>query len=447
MRLAALVIWMATVAPATAAATDPPPPDPQRLDADAAVARALARHPALLAAAHAAESASARVEQARTAWLPRVGVDAGYRYAGPVPELVVDTGITPPGAPEPIVIRREAGTEHNAHVTARAGWRAWDFGARDARTGAADAGVEAAAHERDERAADIAFAVRAAYLAVLLFDETSAVTERSLAIAREERSEAELRRSAGVGDDLAVASAASRVADLESRLVDARQGRARSLATLESLLGVPTGAALVLTETLSGQMAAAATDAAAATGEGHPTLERMGALARATERRRDAVERSAWPTVDLYGSLAYQYPHTFFETDAAGVVWAAGVTLSWDAFDGGLRGRQEDELAAREAEISALRDAAREEIDRQAVDARTRIESALGAAEAAERSREAAEVYLEAGRTAFAAGTATALDVRKAEEAVDRAHLAAVKARFDGALARAALKRARGQAL
>jgi hypothetical protein len=88
---------------------------PAALSVDAAVARALERHPALKAAAFAQAGAAARVEQAHTAWLPRVGVEAGYRYSGPVPELVVDTGITPPGATEPMVIRREAGTEHGAH--------------------------------------------------------------------------------------------------------------------------------------------------------------------------------------------------------------------------------------------------------------------------------------------------------------------------------------------
>lgn len=427
------------------------------LTLDEAVAQALGRHPALKAAAFGQRGAAARVEQARTAWLPRVGIEAGYRYSGPVPELVVDTGITPPGATEPLVIRREAGTEHNAHATGRAGWRAWDWGARDARSDSAEAAAEATAAEARERAADVAWAVRSAYLAVLLFDETAAVTERSLETARQEQADAELRRKAGVGDDLAVASAASRVAEMEARLVDARQGRVRALDALRSLLGAPDGAELTLDGTLADHVAAAGAAAAgppapeppeaAAAADAHPQVARLAALERAAEHQRESVEKTAWPTVDLYGTLSYQYPRTFFETDEAGLVWAAGVTLTWEVFDGGLRARQEDELDARAAELDALGEATRETIDRETVDARSRLTSALAAAEAAERSRAAAEVYLNAARTALAAGTSTALDVRRAEEAVDRAHLAAVKARFDGALANAALLRARGVAL
>lgn len=442
------------------------------LTLDQAVAQALERHPALKAAAWAERGADARVAQAETAWLPRVGLDAGYRYSGPVPELVVETGITPPGAPEPLVIRREAGTEHNAHVAGQAGWRAWDFGARDARSDAAEAAAEATAAEARERAADVALGVRSAFLAVLLFDETSGVTERSLETARQELADAELRRTAGIGDDLGVASAASRVAEMEARLVDARQGRLRALDALRSLLGLPDGAPLEVEGTLADEVAAAAAaapgtapgatagavDRAAGEGGGtaapgsaevapdHPQLARLEALERAAEHQRAAVSKSAWPTLDLFGRLAYQYPHTFFETDEAGLVWSAGVTIAWEVFDGGLRARQEDELDARAAELDALRQAASESIARDTVDARSRLASALAAADSAERSREAAEVYLRAARAALAAGTGTALDVRRAEEAVDRAHLAAVKARFDGAMARAALLRAEGRA-
>jgi len=56
-------------------------------------------------------------------------------------------------------------------------------------------------------------------------------------------------------------------------------------------------------------------------------------------------------------------------------------------------------------------------------------------------------VYLRAARTSHRAGTGTALEVRKAEEALDQAELAEIKAYFDAALARAALLLAQGVAV
>lgn len=134
------------------------------------------------------------------------------------------------------------------------------------------------------------------------------------------------------------------------------------------------------------------------------------------------------------------------ETDKAGLVWAAGVKLSWEAFDGGLRARQAEELDARRAELMALRQAAGEETERRVLDADAALHTAMAASVSAAAQVEAAQAYLDAARAGESGGTATALEVRQAEEALDQARLAEIKARVDKAVAASDRLRALGVA-
>ncbi|MCB9726881.1 MAG: TolC family protein [Deltaproteobacteria bacterium] len=413
----------------------------ETLSIDQAVARALGRHPALAAAGHAEDAARARTRQARTAWLPRVSVEGAYRYQGPVPELSIDTGITLPGTSEPVSITREIGTAHVASASVTAGWRALDFGARAARVEAAAAMERAAAADGAERQAEVAQAVRLAYLGVALQDEVARVTEGALAVARDARDRAQSGLAAGLASKVGVAAARSRVAELESRLVAARQGRERGAETLRLLLGLSPGEPVVLSERL-GELVPVEVAAPETT----PVEARLDASQQALERQQQAVRRSALPTVDLYATGGYQYPRTFVETDRAGFVWAAGVKLSWEAFDGGLRARQRDELDARIAEVGSLREAAGEDTRRRLADAEAALRTARASGEAATAQVEAARVYLDAARGGQEAGTATTLEVQAAEEALEQAQLAEIKASFDAAVAQAERLRALGVA-
>lgn len=402
------------------------------LGREEAVAQALGRHPAIRAAEHAATGAAARVAQTRTAWQPRLAAEATYRFAGPLPQLSVDTGITLPGETEPIVIRQDVGTYHYAAAGVRAGWRAFDFGARDALTESAEALARAAEAEGDQRNADIAYAVRTAYLSASYLDEVRAITERTLDTARAQRKEEALRRDAGLSEDVAVAGADARIASLEARLVATSEARARAYASLALLLGLTEDTELTLSDRLETTVLPLPEEPGST-----PQDRRLAALEEGASRREHSLDLAFWPTIDLFATLHYQYPKSFLEDDAAGLAYVAGVSVTWEVFDGDLRRRQREELEARAAELAALRTAAGEERQRALTDAEARFRSARAGEEAALRSLKAADVYLRAARTSAMAGTGTALDVRKAEEAVDAARLALLEARLEAALARA----------
>ncbi len=410
---------------------------PVALTQEQAVARAVERHPAVEAAEHATEGARRRVDQARTAWLPRLSAEASYRYSGPLPELSVVVDL--PILPQPQTLTQEVGTQHNAGAGLKVGWRAFDFFARDAAIDAAQAAAGAVAAEGEQRAAEIAYAVRATYLGALLAAEVETITQRSLGVAQQALADEQVRRAAGIGDDVAVAGAETRVAELEARLVDARQSRRRAMESLALFLDVKDPTAIVLTD----RLAVLSGTGNPAHREDSPSLRRLDALEEAVAHQRTSVDRSFWPTLDLFGNVSYQYPQTFVSKEA-GYAYAVGAALTWNLFDGDLRRRKRQELDARAAELGALRRAAVEDLERQEDDADSRAEAAAAGETAARRSLDAAQVYLRAAQAGLAAGTGTTLDVRRAEEAVDQANLALARAQFEAAMAHAQKLRALG---
>ncbi len=412
------------------------------LSQDQAVKRAVGRHPAVDAGKMAARAAQARVSMAKSGWLPRVRLEGGYMLMGPVQQmrLAVDPGI--PGV-DPIVMENDLGSLHNASVGLTVAWRAFDFGARDVRTAAARALVAASKAETAERAAQIAYATRAAYLAVLFFQEMAGVNARSLKLALAERREHRIRKKAGVGNDLDIARSDIRVAELKSNLSRSRQESARALVTLRILLGLKPGATLRLTDNL--KQLGTATVQSRTKPRLHPSRLRLRALERASRLEVKRLGRNWWPTIDVVGQVKYQYPKNYFESDTAGLFYSVGVKLSWNIFDGDLIRRQRRQARFKESQVKALARATGEEISRKLSDAGAKVRIAASSASSAQRMLKAARVYLRAAKISKKAGMTTALEVRKAEEKVDQASLGEIKAYFDGALARAAQLLAQGK--
>ncbi|OIP30799.1 MAG: hypothetical protein AUK47_24175 [Deltaproteobacteria bacterium CG2_30_63_29] len=430
------VAVLASAALLSAALAAPAQAEP--LSIDEAVARSVADHPALEAATHRAEAAQATAEQAATAWLPRLTVDAKYRFSGPIPTLEIDTGITPPGG-APLTLSRELGSYHFAALGATAAWRVYDFGTRDLRTQAAETVAEAAGLEREVQAADIAYAVRASYLALAFSREVESVTALSLKTAQDDLDERETRLRIGVGTEIEVAAARSRLAELQARQVDVAQDQRIAESKLRTLLNLDPDDPIELSDSLQDLAARARTTAPETT----PALERLSLLEDATQLNAQAIERAFWPTLDAFVAGDFRYPQTFVANEA-GFTYAAGVSLSWLVFDGGLADHQVDEAAAKTAELASSRTALSDDLKRQSDDALTQWEAASERIQPAQTQLETAEAYLKAAKGAQGAGVSTALDVARAEERLEAAGLARSRAYFEQAMAQATWLHAQG---
>ncbi len=416
---------------------------PTSLTQRQAVQLAVGQHPSLTAAAQAVKAAQARTSQTQTAWLPRVKLEASYMLIGPLQELEIDTGLTMPGQTEPVVVNKEMGSLHNLSVGLSAGWRAFEAGARAVRTDAARALEQAARAKADQQASQVAYAVRASYLAARFFQEVEGATAGSKKVAEGELASQRIRRKAGLGNDLDLARAQSRVAQLDAQLVRAQQERLRALSTLRLLLGLPANANVTLLDDLKSLGSAALVPRAST--QLHPVRKQIDALQRATEAEHARLGRTYWPTIDVVGTVKYQYPKSPFHTDEAGPAFAAGAVLKWNVFDGDLTRRRRNETEAKIAGLKAQQKAATSEIGRKRADAQAKISTATSAVAAAQRILKAAKVYQRAAEASLEAGTGTRLELSQASDAVDQGRLAVLKAHFDGGLGRAAYLLADGR--
>jgi len=406
------------------------------LSLDEAVALALARSPALAGARASNEALGARVDAAEATWLPRLTVEARYRYIGPVPELTLDTGLTLPGQSEPLVMRRELGSEHNAEIFLSAGWRALDFGVRAARIDAARGLERAAERDADARVIEVAYAARAAYLGLLLSEEGARTSEAALGLARATRDDLARRRAAGLGSELGLAGAELRVAELEARVAEANESVTRARDTLASLIGQSVSARDTLAEVL--------VDRPANEGAEHPALARLRATEEAFVAQERASRRAHLPTLDFFARAGVQRPATLVDPDELGVAWLAGVSLTWEAFDGGRRAAEAREAGARAREARQGRQVLSDELARALAEAEARHIWAEAQLAAAERRLGAAKTYLVAARGALDAGTGRATDLQAAEVGLDEAQLAKARALHQRALAEAQRRRALG---
>lgn len=412
----------------------------QEITLEQAVARAVAHSPAVAGSADASRAADARVAQARTAWWPRMQVSAAYRYAQPVPELSVDTGMILPGQTDPLSFSQEVGTEHSASASAQIAWGVLDFGARSSNIDAATLEGKAARNDQASRRADIAWAARRAYITASFFEATVHVTEVSLSTTHTALENVQNARDAGLASEVDVARAQTRVAELERRKIEAVQRKEQAVDSLHVLLGLDDDAALTLRDSLED---ATVDLGPVADPTNTPELQAIKARRAALDARLGAVRSGWFPTLDLVLQGAYGYPRTFIETEP-GFSGSAGAQLTWNIFDGGMRSAQTDELQARASELAHAQAAKSDDVDRRRREARAELRIARSSLEAADAQLRAAQAYLRSAQSSRQAGLSTRLDVLQAEQSVDQARLAQVQARRDGAFARADLLRANG---
>lgn len=400
------------------------------LTIDAAVDEALAASPELRAAGYALTSAETKVDAARSASLPRISFDAMYLARAPRNELPIDLppipGLPPVGDVDDV---------HHVNADLRLGYRIFDL-SRGPRAEAAEHAAAAVAHQRDVAAAELAFGVRASFLAALFSRDVEQIAQASLELARADEKRMSARQEAGVESKVALAQARVRVAELEAQLEKAKSERVRYTEQLRILLGRDDAPALTgdLTKLARGSVE---------TNENHPKVLALVGQQRAAMSMEKSKARGIIPTVDLFATIGIAYPRAL--QLELGPVYQAGVKLQWAAFDGFLRDAETRGFEADAARAGALADAAKREVHRQSADLSSRAEVAKAALTSAEKTHEQTEIYLQVAKTALATGTGTQLDVHTAELGLDRTRIAMKRAELDLALVHAEALRVHGR--
>ncbi len=391
------------------------------LTMQAAVEEALDSAPELSAAAHRRAAAEASIDKADSAYLPRVSVQAQYVARSPKNQLPIE--LPPIPGLEPV---GDIDDVHHFNADLVLGYRLFDL-TRGGRADAAESSAQAARADTEAARAELAYGVRATFLAALYARDVEAIANASLQVARADERRIAMRAEAGVESEVALAQARVRVADLEAQLTRAKNERARYTRQLAILLGREAA------PELTGDLAALAGAVEIPGVEANPRLAKVRHQREAALSMAKSSSRGLFPTIDLFATVGLSYPRAL--QLELGPVYTAGVKLEWLAFDGAMRSAQTRELEENAAALEAMSTATRRQLERRLAEVEAKDATARADLESARRTLDETQIYLRVAKTAVAAGTGTELDVYTAELGVDRAKVAMKKAELELALA------------
>lgn len=298
------------------------------------------------------------------------------------------------------------------------------------------------AQEKNLEASDATVLLVAAqdFFAAAGSDEVVVARQHAAEVARSSLGDAKARAEAGTVNRVEVARAELQVVRAEQALVEAvasRNTTYRALATViqlrEPFRVAPTDPPV--TELGSPDRLAE---------EALTLRPEIAALDRTLAADQATADSNLWrwaPTLSGFGNLR-GFNYAGFSGDHYS--WALGLQLDWALYDGGIRDAQRHLALAQKREVLerqlALRDTVRDDVR----NAHGNVYTRQRALDTATRSVALSKETLELVRAQHEAGTATQLDLLKAQDDLVGSEVALAQARFDLALAALTLQRNAG---
>lgn len=396
------------------------------LDLDELITVALERQPDLRAASERIAQAQARVDEATSAFYPRILARLSYARTD-----------HPSQAFAMIVARRDfsptldindPGATDHLRPELVATFPLFRGGADAARREAALLGVDAAELERSAIRNALVAAVTDAYYAWLSVLEQVGVANASVTAVGTELEEARKRHEAGAALKSDVLSLEVRLAAaLEQQLV-ARLGVDHAVAALRLLLALRPGEPL--------EIDPAPPPSRAGRGGRRPEIDAARTIVAMREREVAAEWAAHLPRVDAFGSYGW---------DSGEENWAFGIAIDLDLFTGFATSARVTAARARLAEARALEERVERAVEHEIRSAELDLRAAGERVRVNETALRAAEEAFRMVREQYAAGTVTVTRYLEAEAARTDVRSRVIAARYDVRRAEARLLRAKGE--
>jgi outer membrane protein TolC len=413
------------------------------LTLEEAMSRARTDTPGARALAASVAEASARVDQARSGFLPRIDVIESLQR-GNDPVYVFSTLLSQrrfTAANFDVQRLNDPPAETNIRTAIALDQQVYDAGATGLGIRAAELHRDLAVLGQTKGAHDLAFEAARAFVRILQLEAAERAAAAAVAAAESDLQRARQRRNVGLVTDADVLSIDVHLSDVRQRQIATSGDLAVARIELVDALGLPLDQAIVLVKPRPPALPQEAASLARQAIDSRPESRQAGLHVELAENSRDRARVAFFPRVGVEASWAFN--GSTWPTQRSS--WIVGATVRWNVFNGFAdRARMTE---ARQAATRAV--AERERITRRIeVDVRAAV-----ARVAAARARETA------GRTALAqaresqriirdrydAGLASVTDVLRAAEAVLDADARATAAETDVILETVALDRAAGR--
>lgn len=307
-----------------------------------AVQEALHAHPSQEIAAAGVRQAQARLEQARSGYLPRATYTEFFQTSNqPVfafGALLNQRRFT--AGDFAVDALNHPGFANNFQTQVIGEQTLWDFGATRAAVRSAEIGREISEEQRRMGAQQRIAAVARAYHAVTLTLEAQQVARAAVESAEADLARAEAIRAAGLSTDADVLSVRVHLASMREQEIRRRYDAEIALAALNEAMGAALDTPRRLVTPLK--------PAAVPDGEGGERSEvRQARLGRQwSEAQRESASKAFLPQIVARG--VFEADRGRFVT-RAGANWFFAAGLRWNLFDGATRRKVEEAEAAVEA--------------------------------------------------------------------------------------------------
>jgi outer membrane protein TolC len=403
-----------------------------------AIRIALAQNGDILKSQHDLEAAHGIAIQSRAIVLPKLRGAAGYEHTEAVEkDPFTATGLRPPKDEWSGSVRIVQSIYEGGRMTAA--WRA------------ARLVQEQAYQEYQTVIAGTLLDVRTAYYDVLLAEQNIAVQDASVKLLEQELTNTQRRLTAGAVPRFNVLRAEVKVANARPRLIRAKNAYRTAKNALATVLGynLPASIGEDIPMTLTSKLDPEPfdLDLSAALAQARVRRPELGALRTEVSLQKEKVimAKSGYkPSVGVfggYGAHNSEFTDDFYR-DVAGPM--AGVTMSWDIFDGLSTRGKVIEARARESRAGVNLDDTTRRVEQQV---RTSYSSFIEAREVLASQLKVVEQADETVRLAdsrYDAGSGTQLDVLDAQTSLTEARTTQIEAARNYLVARARLERAIG---
>lgn len=408
------------------------------LTLDRALELAMQQQPTLRQVRAQVDAANARIDLARVPLFPTITLAAsaatGSTRPAPCANNMAQTcgGFFDPSA--------------STGLSAQLSWRIFDFGQTKVNIRAAELSAAATATAIDTNVLDIRVSVEVAYLEAVARGRLVAVAEATVKSEELHLDQAKRFVAADAKDPIEVAQAEARAANARSALANAQAAEAIALANLRAAIGwldaTRSPAVDPAWPTPPVAEPAALAELVEVSRKHRPELVQLDRQIAAAQANVKAAEYSNRPVLSASAQTQYDPGSSDWTPEPS---WSAGITLSWQIFDGG-RAKAEAKVARADlAGAHAERDGLLVQLTSQLQASRSRIIANRAAVRASEEAVTAARAQLKLADGRYTQGLGSQIELADAQFAVTTAEGNLVQAQWQLADAWAQLRRALGQ--
>jgi outer membrane protein len=431
-------------APAAPGGPDPSTPattGPVVLTLERAIEIAMRQQPSIRQSRAQLEAAKGRVDLSRVARRPTVQLGASLGTGSSRGTIDTGNGNGGDAGGSTFFSHRES-----TGLSASASWQIYDFGQTAANIRAAELTADAVAAGVTTTTLDVRTGVENTYLEAVARRRLVQFAEATVKSEDAHLDQARRFVAAQAKDPIEVAQAQARAANAKSALAQAQSNEAIALANLRSAIGwvdpanAPTVSANWPTPSESDPPALAALVDIAR--KNRPEIVQLDKEMQAAEANLDAAHAERRPTLSASARTDWSPSSPDWDQEPT---WSAGLTLSWNLFDGGRASADIRIARANVTSSIAERDALLVSLTSELDSARSQIVANRANVQASTEAVTAARAQLQLAEARYTQGLGSQIELADAQTAVTTAQGNLVQAEFQLATAWALLRRATAQ--